>query len=136
MAHVAYGRHAAYVECCAIHDRCIHLNLACCIENGTTARIESRVVLQFTHNGFHCIQGGASSMKDSLPDPGGGETSPTTGCSLLRGDRPRAPMQKESPGTIRHGHAREPETQSSGTRTSLPLAAERRPCRVSRPPQH
>src|SRR3546814_3575787 len=90
MAHGAYGRHAAYVECCAIHDR--------------------------------CIQGGASSMQDSLPDPGGGETSPTTGCSLLRGDRPRAPMQKESPGTIRHVPAREPATQSSGTRTSLPLA--------------
>src|SRR3546814_3135150 len=98
MAHVAYGSHAAYVECCAIHDRCIHLNLACCIENGTTASIESRVVLQFTHSGFHCIQGGASSMQDSLPDPGGGQTSPATGCSLLGGDRPRAAMQKESPG--------------------------------------
>src|SRR3546814_10900059 len=97
------------------------------MENGTTDHIESRVVPQFTRNCCHCIQVGASSMQDSLPDPGGGETSPTTGCRLLRGDRPRYPKRKEGPGTIRHGPAREPETQSSETRTSLPLAAERRP---------
>src|SRR3546814_17930423 len=109
MAHVAYGRHAAYVECCAIHDRCIHLNLACCIENGTTARLESRVVLQFTHNGFHCIQGGASSMQASLPAPGGGAPSPSTADSLLRGDHPSPPLQKKSHGTNRHGPAPHPE---------------------------